>query len=230
MALRSDKSRARSEEHSRQISQELASDPKLYFGVPTSGPRADVVRGAIEACRLEARKPAGVRLGGGGDAVRAEKVAIRRSAAPDSLGQRLSSTAVYPPCPRTVPGNLDGCNMGHGGYTAYRLGAAQFREAMSHHLRIARPVRDLEKTASMYCRGLGLRVIGRFEDHDGFDGVMLGLKGSSYHFEFTHHRIHSVLPSPTPEDLLVFYVAAPTEWQTACARMLEAGFKQVSSF
>src|SRR5207247_1854758 len=40
------------------------------------GPRADVVRGAIEACRLEAREPAGVRLGGSGDAVRAEKVAI----------------------------------------------------------------------------------------------------------------------------------------------------------
>ena len=33
------------------------------------GPWADVVRGAIEACRLEAREPAGVRLGGGGDAV-----------------------------------------------------------------------------------------------------------------------------------------------------------------
>ncbi len=33
------------------------------------GPRADVVRGALEACRLEAREPAGVRLGGGGYAV-----------------------------------------------------------------------------------------------------------------------------------------------------------------
>ena len=33
------------------------------------GPWAHVVRGAIEACRLEAREPAGVRLGGGGDAV-----------------------------------------------------------------------------------------------------------------------------------------------------------------
>ena len=29
----------------------------------------DVVRGAVEAYRLEAREPAGVRLGGGGDAV-----------------------------------------------------------------------------------------------------------------------------------------------------------------
>jgi hypothetical protein len=30
----------------------------------------------IEACRLVAREPAGVRLGGGGDTVRAEEVAI----------------------------------------------------------------------------------------------------------------------------------------------------------
>jgi hypothetical protein len=41
-----------------------------------SGPRADVVRGAIEARRLEARVPPGARLGRGGDAVRAEKVAV----------------------------------------------------------------------------------------------------------------------------------------------------------
>ena len=34
-----------------------------------SGPWADVVRGAVEACRPEAREPAGIRLGGGGDAV-----------------------------------------------------------------------------------------------------------------------------------------------------------------
>jgi hypothetical protein len=33
------------------------------------GTWADVVRGAVEACRPEAREPAGVRLGGGGDAV-----------------------------------------------------------------------------------------------------------------------------------------------------------------
>ena len=34
-----------------------------------SRPRADVVRGTLEACRLEARKRSGIRLGGGGDAV-----------------------------------------------------------------------------------------------------------------------------------------------------------------
>ena len=36
---------------------------------PRLAARADIVRGAIEAGRPEAREPAGVRLGGGGDAL-----------------------------------------------------------------------------------------------------------------------------------------------------------------
>ena len=39
-------------------------------GAPQAGrPRADIVRGDIEVCRLEAREPAGVQLGGGCDAL-----------------------------------------------------------------------------------------------------------------------------------------------------------------
>lgn len=82
----------------------------------------------------------------------------------------------------------------------------------------------------MYCRGLGLRVVGSFENHDGFDGVMLGAAGSGYHFEFTHCRTRPIVPSPTVEDLLVLYIPSAAEWQAACARMLAAGFKQVESF
>lgn len=82
----------------------------------------------------------------------------------------------------------------------------------------------------MYCHGLGLGVVGSFEGHDGFDGVMLGLEGSCYHFEFTQCRTHPVVPAPTSEDLLVFYVPTAAEWQTACASMLTAGFKQVPAF
>ncbi len=82
----------------------------------------------------------------------------------------------------------------------------------------------------MYCRGLGLHVIGGFENHDGFDGVMLGAEGSSYHFEFTRFNTHPVAPAPTPEDLVVLYMPAAAEWQAACAAMSAAGFKQVTSF
>ena len=81
----------------------------------------------------------------------------------------------------------------------------------------------------MYCRGLGLRVLGSFENHQGFDGVMLGTAGGSYHFEFTRCRSHPVTPAPTAEDLAVFYLPSLLDWQKACASMLAAGFRLVAS-
>jgi catechol 2,3-dioxygenase-like lactoylglutathione lyase family enzyme len=101
---------------------------------------------------------------------------------------------------------------------------------MKHHLRIARPVTDLARSCDLYCHGLGLRVVGRFENHDGFDGVMLAFEGADYHFEFTHCRPDAVLPRPTPEDLVVLYIPCLAEWEAACRRMLRAGFKPVRSF
>jgi len=100
---------------------------------------------------------------------------------------------------------------------------------MRLHLRIARPVRELSTSARMYCRGLGLSVLERFEDHDGFDGVMLGVPGADHHFEFTSRRAHPVAPTPTAEDLLVFYVPEAQAWQEGCAAMLAAGFRRVPS-
>lgn len=101
---------------------------------------------------------------------------------------------------------------------------------VSPHLRIARPVTDLARAARMYASGLGLSVIGSFEDHDGFDGVMLGEEGSCYHFEFTFCRRHPVTPAPTAEDLVVFYRPDAGEWEQCCANMLAAGFTPVKSF
>ena len=101
---------------------------------------------------------------------------------------------------------------------------------MKAHLRLARPVFDLERSVRMYRRGLGLDEIGRFEDHEGFDGVMLGCGGRHFHFEFTHCRAHQVTPTPTPEDLLVFYIPERSEWQDTCDRMAPAGFREVASF
>ena len=81
----------------------------------------------------------------------------------------------------------------------------------------------------MYCRGLGFRVIGRFEDHEGFDGIMIGLPGAGYHFEFTRCATHPVAASPTPEDLAVLYLPKLVEWNRTCTNMLTAGFKRVQS-
>ena len=101
---------------------------------------------------------------------------------------------------------------------------------MTAHLRIARPVSALERSVAMYKSGLGLAEIGRFENHAGFDGVMLGRPGLGYHFEFTYCRAHPVVPSPTPEDLVVFYLPQVDEWQATCSAMIEAGFAEVEAF
>jgi catechol 2,3-dioxygenase-like lactoylglutathione lyase family enzyme len=97
-------------------------------------------------------------------------------------------------------------------------------------MRIARPVSDLARATQMYCRGLGLTILGSFRDHDGFDGAIVGDPKSGYHFEFTHCHAHPVTPTPTAEDLVVLYIPEESEWQVSCNNMSAAGFKQVASF
>ena len=101
---------------------------------------------------------------------------------------------------------------------------------MAPHLRIARPVSNLDQAVDLYQRGLGLALLGEFRDHDGFDGVMLGDPDAGYHFEFTRARRHPVQPAPTSEDLVVFYLPDATLWTEACVRMVTAGFSTVPSF
>lgn len=97
------------------------------------------------------------------------------------------------------------------------------------HFRVARPVTNLPRTEAMYRKGLGLERLGHFNDHDGFDGVMLGKPGGAYHLEFTYCRSHPVKPTPTLEDLLVFYVSDREDWVHCCESMRVAGFKAVAS-
>jgi hypothetical protein len=96
-------------------------------------------------------------------------------------------------------------------------------------IRIARPVTNLSVTERMYCGAFELSVLSRFNDHEGFDGIMLGTPGQSYHFEFTVCHAHPVQPTSTEEDLIVFYLPATTEWEATCDRALQYGFNRVPS-
>jgi len=73
-------------------------------------------------------------------------------------------------------------------------------------VRVARPTDHLDEIVIFYRDGLGFEVLASFEDHDGFDGVMLGLPGEQVHFEFTRQRGHSVGRSPSQEHLITFYL------------------------
>lgn len=96
-------------------------------------------------------------------------------------------------------------------------------------LRIARPTNQLRRLATMYMDGLGLSVLAEFEDHDGFDGVILGRPGEAYHLEFTTHRGHTAGRAAADDLLLVFYVVDRREWGITCLRMARAGFRNVDS-
>jgi len=97
-------------------------------------------------------------------------------------------------------------------------------------LRVARPTDHLPAIAEMYAAGLGFTVLAQFQDHDGFDGIILGHPQQPYHLEFTTQRGHQVGKAPTHEHVLVFYLPDQDGWEAGCARMLAAGFQRVPSY
>ncbi|QPC92257.1 VOC family protein [Mesorhizobium sp. INR15] len=97
-------------------------------------------------------------------------------------------------------------------------------------LRVARPTDNLEAVIHFYEQGLGLKVLYRFEDHDSFDGVMLGREGAPYHLEFTRAQGHAAGRAPTQDNLLVFYLPDTGDWNTAVQSMRDAGYQPVPAF
>jgi catechol 2,3-dioxygenase-like lactoylglutathione lyase family enzyme len=101
---------------------------------------------------------------------------------------------------------------------------------MVPHLRVARPTDNIDALVAFYRDGLGLEVIGAFQAHNGFDGVMLGKVGAPYHLEFTRAEGHTAGRAPTADNLLVFYLPDADEWNAAVERMQAHGFMPVRAF
>ena len=97
-------------------------------------------------------------------------------------------------------------------------------------MRVARPTDHLDEVVRFYMEGVGLAKLGTFDDHDGFDGVMLGVPGAAYHLEFTRKRGHIAGRAPTGDNLLVFYLPDEQQWQEAINRMIGARYEPVPSF
>jgi catechol 2,3-dioxygenase-like lactoylglutathione lyase family enzyme len=96
-------------------------------------------------------------------------------------------------------------------------------------LRVARPTDQLEAVVRFYTEGLGLVSLGAFENHEGFDGVMLGVSGAAYHLEFTRKHGHVAGRAPSADNLLVFYVPDVRQWRDVIDRMTAAGYEPTPS-
>ncbi len=94
-------------------------------------------------------------------------------------------------------------------------------------LRVTRPTNDLSGLRRFYIDGLGLSVLAEFNDHAGFDGLILGDKAAVYHLEFTREHQVSAPRAPSKEMLLVFYLPEEAQFSAAVARMRAAGAMEV---
>ncbi|MGP4060649.1 VOC family protein [Halobacillus sp. H74] len=94
-------------------------------------------------------------------------------------------------------------------------------------VRMARPTDQIKIVENFYCEGLGLQKIGSFQGHAGYEGLMVGLPDSNYHLEFTQHEDGSPCPSPTKDNLLVFYLPNRKNIQEITQRLKAMGYETV---
>jgi len=102
-----------------------------------------------------------------------------------------------------------------------------FAQAQVAQVRIARHTSRLDAVVAFYRDGLGLPELYRFEEHEGYEGVMLGLPGKAYHLEFTQHVGDPPPPAPSGDDLLVLYIPDPAQRASLRERLEGLGYRTV---
>jgi GNAT superfamily N-acetyltransferase len=93
------------------------------------------------------------------------------------------------------------------------------RDVATPTLRVARPTDRLADVVQFYERGMGFIRLASFEDHDGFDGVILGQPGGPCQVEFTRKRGERAGRAPSQDHLFVFSFFDRDVWQRAVDRM-----------
>jgi len=85
-------------------------------------------------------------------------------------------------------------------------------------LRVARHTLALKPITEYYTSIIGLSLLGEFKNHEGYDGVFLGVENENWHLEFT---VSNTPPDhkPDSEDLLVFYPSTKNEFNQIAARL-----------
>ena len=125
------------------------------------------------------------------------------------------------------PGNAAGlCAIFDAGRT-WGAGRLKLKFMNAVQYRVARPTNRLNEVVRFYNEGLGLEILGRFEQHEGYDGVMLGLPDKTCHLEFTQHKDSPVLPAASKEHLLVLYFDQPEAYRSAKERLQLLGIRPV---
>ena len=93
-------------------------------------------------------------------------------------------------------------------------------------MRVARPTNDIEQVVIFWSQVVGLKVLSRFVNHDGYDGAILGYPYTGWELEVTHHSSGMPLPAPTDEDIIALYLNRD-EADKIIDRLCRAGHPQM---
>jgi catechol 2,3-dioxygenase-like lactoylglutathione lyase family enzyme len=88
-------------------------------------------------------------------------------------------------------------------------------------IRVARPSRNYGEVVAFYSGVLELPVLARWEGHEGFDGTVFGLPDASRQLEILSAT--GLVPTPTTEDQLVFYLGSAERVEAVVGRLTAAG-------
>ena len=96
------------------------------------------------------------------------------------------------------------------------------------NFRVARHTDSLEPIIKFYRDLLGLEVIGKFINHNKYDGVFIGKEGLHWHLEFTTSN-QSPKHLTDKDDLLVFYLDTEEEYNLLKRKFNDNGLSSVQS-
>jgi catechol 2,3-dioxygenase-like lactoylglutathione lyase family enzyme len=91
-------------------------------------------------------------------------------------------------------------------------------------VRFARHTDALDACVAFWRDRVGLPELTRFEDHEGYTGVVLGVPGTGAQLELTTGGGHAA-STPDPELLVVLYLG---DWETVRARAAAIGSEPVA--
>lgn len=93
--------------------------------------------------------------------------------------------------------------------------------------RVARPTARLEEIRQFYGEVLEMDLVSSFSDHSGYSGFIFKLPGQDVELEFIYQENIKRYPKPTPENLLVWYIDNPLEWEKKIKSLEDRKVKEV---
>lgn len=95
-------------------------------------------------------------------------------------------------------------------------------------LRVARHTDNIEKIEDFYINLLGFECLGRFENHNNYDGVFIGKSGLDWHFEFTQSETKAN-HTFDEDDVIVLYPKTILDYDELINKLLRNNISTITA-